>query len=59
MWELRENPFAPGTEIVVGTPFRRVRQGDWRIVYETDAAAHLVKVVRIARRNERTYDGLN
>lgn len=59
LWEIRLDPYAFGTEKVVGTPFRRARQGNWRIIYSTDPARRIVKVVKIARRNERTYDGLN
>lgn len=59
LWELKEKPRPPGSKKIAGTAYRRVRQGDWRMIYVIDAGAGLVIVARVARRNERTYDGLH
>ncbi len=59
LWELKKDPRPPGSQKLAGTSYRRVRQGDWRMIYQIDDAAGLVVVARVARRNERTYDGLH
>ncbi len=33
----------------------RIRQGNWRIFYDIDAAARVVTITDVLRRNERTY----
>jgi mRNA interferase RelE/StbE len=59
LWELKENPRLHGSKKLAGTAYWRVRQGNWRMIYAIDAGAGLVIVARVARRNERTYDGLH
>jgi len=41
-----------GTEKVKGTRLWRVRQGDYRIVYDIDDERQLITVVRIGHRRE-------
>ena len=36
----------------------RVRQGNWRILYDINDDARLVTVTNVLRRNERTYRDL-
>ena len=33
----------------------RIRQGDWRAIYEVDDARKVVTVLGVRKRNERTY----
>jgi len=50
---LAENPRPPGVEKLSGTSEKyRVRQGDFRIVYEIQDDVLIVYVVRIADRKE-------
>lgn len=49
---LAENPRPHGGEKLSGQERYRVRQGDYRIIYEIDDAATVVRVVRIAHRRE-------
>ncbi len=51
-------PRPPGSALLVGTAFRRLRVGDLRVVCFVDDDACVVVVVRAARRNERTYRGI-
>lgn len=48
-------PRPPGVAKLEGTDWWRLRVGDLRIVYLVDDDARLVVVLRVARRNERTY----
>ena len=52
---LARDPWPPGSAVLAGGPFWRMRIGDLRIVYAIDNAARTVVVVRVARRNESTY----
>jgi mRNA interferase RelE/StbE len=58
LWELKENPHPPESKKLSGSEYWRVRQGNWRMIYAIDDTAATVVVVRVARRNERTYDDL-
>lgn len=49
----------PGAAKVVGSDFWRLRIGELRIIYVVDAAADLVVILRVARRSESTYRGLD
>ncbi|MBI4061359.1 MAG: type II toxin-antitoxin system RelE/ParE family toxin [Elusimicrobia bacterium] len=42
----------------LGGGMHRVRAGDWRVIYEISDAELTVRIARIVRRNERTYDFL-
>ncbi len=41
-----------------GTPYLRLRVGDWRVLYEVDPAERIVRVAYVLRRNEGTYSRL-
>ena len=50
---LAENPRPPGVEKLSGTADKyRVRQGDYRIVYELDEKAESVLIVKIGHRKD-------
>jgi mRNA interferase RelE/StbE len=50
---LAENPRPPGVEKLSGTAYKyRVRQGDYRIVYELDEKAGSVLIVKIGHRKD-------
>jgi mRNA interferase RelE/StbE len=48
-------PRPPGATALVDLPWWRLRVGDLRVVHAIDESARLVVVLRVARRNERTY----
>ena len=48
-------PRPPGAMCLVDSDWWRLRVGDLRIVYAIDDEHRLVIVLRVARRNERTY----
>ncbi len=49
------DPRPPGVTPLVDTGWWRLRVGDLRVIYAIDDARRLVIVLRVARRNERTY----
>jgi mRNA interferase RelE/StbE len=49
---LAENPTPPGCTKLVGEKLYRLRQGDWRIVYEVDYPMKRVEIVKIGHRRE-------
>ena len=49
---LANDPRAPGAEKLSGDEKYRVRQGDYRVLYEIDDAARTVTVVRIGHRRD-------
>lgn len=49
---LAADPRPPGSQKLSGRERYRVRQGDWRVLYEIDDAAKVVDVVKIAHRRE-------
>lgn len=49
------DPRPPGIAKVAGTEFRRLHVGALRIIYLIDDSAHLVVILRVARRSESTY----
>ncbi len=53
------DPRPAGVGKVAGTDFWRIRMGDLRVVYLVDEAAGLVVVLKVARRSESTYRGLD
>ncbi|MCK5654539.1 MAG: type II toxin-antitoxin system RelE/ParE family toxin [Dehalococcoidia bacterium] len=55
---LRDNPRPHGAKKIRG-PIYRIRVGDWRIVYAVFDKDQLVIVGKIARRSERTYEGVD
>lgn len=49
---LASNPRPPAGEKLSGAEGFRVRQGDWRIVYQVDDAARSVLILKIGHRRE-------
>ena len=49
---LGEEPRPYGARPVRGTPFLRIRSGDYRIIYEVREDVLLILVVRVAHRRE-------
>ena len=49
---LAHDPTPPGCTQLVGEKLFRLRQGDWRIVYEVDHATKTVEVVKVGHRRE-------
>ena len=53
MYELSLNPKPPGCRKITGSKSDwRIRIGDYRIIYETDARKKAVKVMRIRHRKK-------
>jgi len=51
--QLAHEPFPPGAKKLQGTEFiHRIRVGDYRIVYEVDAARVVIIIVRVRHRKE-------
>jgi mRNA interferase RelE/StbE len=53
------DPRPPGSTKVAGTDFRRLRIGDLRVIYLVEDDDRLIVVLRVARRSESTYRGLD
>lgn len=49
---LSKDPYGPGSKKLEGTEFRRVRAGDYRVVYTVVQSALVVLVVKIGHRRE-------
>lgn len=49
---LRDDPRPPGCEKLSGQDYYRIRQGDYRIVYEIHDARLIVVVVKVGNRRE-------
>lgn len=54
---LRANPRPPGLK-KLDDKLYRIRIGDWRVAFAIVDRERRVVILRIARRNERTYKGL-
>ena len=52
---LAHDPRPHGAALLHGTEFLRIRVGQLRVIYLVDDPAHLVVVLRVARRSESTY----
>jgi mRNA interferase RelE/StbE len=50
--EFSHTPRPPGCVKLTNSPYWRVREGDWRILYEIDDTARTVTVLRIRHRRE-------
>lgn len=51
--ELEEDPMAFGTPALVGSPeLRRLRVGDYRVIYTVESGRLIVWVVRVGHRSE-------
>jgi len=49
---LTHDPTPPGSKRLTGETRYRLRQGDWRIVYEIDFELKVVEVVKVGHRRE-------
>ncbi len=52
MQGLADDPTPPGSIKLEGETRYRLRQGDWRILYEIDHSSKVVDIVRIGHRRE-------
>jgi len=52
---LATEPRPPRVAKIAGSDFWRLRVGDLRVIYHVDDSAHLVVVLKVARRSESTY----
>lgn len=55
--QLEQEPRPTGA-VSLATGVYRVRVGQYRIIYSVNDAAEAITILRISRRNERTYRGL-
>ena len=46
---LADEPAPPGSTFLGGTAFRRLRQGDYRVLYEVDRDATTISVMHVGR----------
>jgi len=53
--ELASNPRPLGSEKLSGQERYRIRQGDYRIIYEIDDDVLVVVVVKVGHRREKRY----
>jgi mRNA interferase RelE/StbE len=49
---LADNPYPRGSKKLQGDEARRIRVGDYRILYDVDETAHSVVILDIAHRKE-------
>jgi mRNA interferase RelE/StbE len=52
---LEDNPRPPGCRKLRGLEGRRIRVGNWRVIYYINDQERMVTVVEIRRRREDTY----
>lgn len=55
--ELKDNPRPHGVK-KLKDHLHRIRIGAWRVIYLIDDATHLVSILDVLRRSERTYKRL-
>lgn len=53
--DLEQNPRPPGSKKLSGREGWRIREGDYRVIYEIDDAARTVTVLRVRHRRD-VYD---
>lgn len=53
---LVESPEGPATTTLVGREERRLRVGDWRVVYRIDVAARSLTILRVLPRGRAYRD---
>ena len=56
---LAMDPRPPGSVKLAGSDFWRLRVGDLRVVYVIEDDDRLIVVLRVARRSESTYRGID
>ena len=49
---LRDEPRPPGSVKLAGEPYHRIRQGDYRIVYEIQDTKLVILVIKVGHRRE-------
>ena len=49
---LAKDPFTVGSEQMSGLPYRKIRVGDYRVVYEVNRDVLIVLVIRVGHRRE-------
>jgi mRNA interferase RelE/StbE len=49
---LGANPQPPGCVKLVGDAAWRIREGDWRVIYDIDDAAQVVTILRVKHRKD-------
>lgn len=50
--DLSKDPRPPGCEKLSGQERYRIRQGDWRVVYEIDDSAKTVRIFKVGHRGD-------
>lgn len=55
---LEENPRPSGIKKLADSNLWRIRKGRYRVIYSVDDDKRVVTVVRVAKRDEKTYKGL-
>jgi mRNA interferase RelE/StbE len=50
--ELIRQPRPHGCQKLTGTPYYRIRQGDYRVLYAIDDGERLVEIIKIGHRRE-------
>jgi mRNA interferase RelE/StbE len=55
---LATKPRPAGVKKIVGAELWRVRVGNYRVVYQITDQDKKVTIVRVVKRDERTYEGL-
>jgi mRNA interferase RelE/StbE len=49
---LQKDPRPPGCTKLAGAEGYRIRQGDWRVIYQVDDAAREIRIVKVGHRRE-------
>ena len=52
IWSLAVEPYPHDSAKLTGVPGYRIRQGDWRVVYDVDDDAGVVTVRKVAHRRD-------
>ncbi len=50
--ELIQQPRPHGCQKLAGTPYYRIRQGDYRVLYSIDDGERIVEIIKIGHRRE-------
>jgi len=49
---LQKDPRPPGCMKLAGADGYRIRQGDWRVIYQVDDTAREIRIVKVGHRRE-------
>ena len=55
---LQENPRPSGVKKLIDSVFWRIKVGKFRVIYSINDDKKVVLIVRVCKRNERTYENL-